>query len=75
MTRNRAKRVLREAARRLPWREGTDIVLIARARCAASGMHAVQQELHDLALQLDALAAVDTGDRRANEPITIEQVR
>lgn len=55
VTRNRAKRVLREAARQLPWRPATDVVLIARAACATTSMAVVRDELEGLARVLDAL--------------------
>ena len=55
--RNRAKRLLREAARPLAWRPGLDVVLVARAACAASDVHAVSAELTRLAVQLDAVDA------------------
>jgi ribonuclease P protein component len=32
VARNRAKRLLREAARHVAWRPGTEVVLVARAR-------------------------------------------
>jgi ribonuclease P protein component len=53
--RNRAKRLLREAARPLPWRSGLDIVLVARAACAASGAADVRVELVRLAERLEAV--------------------
>jgi ribonuclease P protein component len=43
--RNRAKRLLREAARTLAWHPGNDIVLVARAACARAGLHEVSLEL------------------------------
>lgn len=46
--RNRAKRLLREAARHLTLREGCDIVLVARPRCALSGLREVVGELERL---------------------------
>ncbi|GGI03114.1 ribonuclease P protein component [Egicoccus halophilus] len=55
VARNRAKRLLREAARHLPWRAGVDVVLIARASCAASRLDAVHQELQQLAGRLEVL--------------------
>jgi ribonuclease P protein component len=36
VNRNRAKRLLREAARHVAWAPGTDVVLVARGGCAAS---------------------------------------
>jgi ribonuclease P protein component len=56
VTRNRAKRLLREAARTLAWRDELDVVLIARAACATSDLTTVTAELARLAVQLDALA-------------------
>jgi ribonuclease P protein component len=52
VARNRAKRLLREAARATSWSPGVDAVLIARAACAASGRVAVVDEVADLALAL-----------------------
>lgn len=52
--RNRAKRLLREAARGIGWRDGLDVVLVARAACAESDVHRVGGELARLARQLDA---------------------
>lgn len=51
--RNRAKRVLREAARRTPWLPGIDVVLIARREAADAGMHEVAEELRRLAARLE----------------------
>jgi ribonuclease P protein component len=53
--RNRAKRLLREAARPLVWRSGIDVVLVARAACAASDQGTVTTELTRLAERLDAV--------------------
>ena len=55
--RNRAKRLLREASRVLRWRDGLDVVLVARAGCAWSDAHRVGAELARLAGQLDAVDA------------------
>lgn len=55
VTRNRAKRLLREAARHLPWREGTDVVLVARGACAESDLEHVHAEIQRLAHDLDVL--------------------
>jgi ribonuclease P protein component len=46
--RNRAKRLLREAAQRIDWPDGLDVVLIARAACADSDMTRVHRELEQL---------------------------
>lgn len=56
--RNRAKRLLRESARSMRWRAGLDVVLVARAACAASDVHAVRAEMTRLAVQLDAVEVV-----------------
>lgn len=45
MQRNRAKRLLREAARHIAWPQGIDVVLVARAASLRHGMSAVRQEL------------------------------
>lgn len=55
VARNRAKRVLREAARRVRWRAGTDVVLIARPGLPARRTPEVAEELRALARQLDAV--------------------
>lgn len=54
--RNRAKRLLREAARTHRWNSGVDVVLVARQACAHSVLAEVAHEL-DLAVQ--ALGVVD----------------
>ena len=43
--RNRAKRLLREAARVVAWRPGHDVVLTARAAAAASGAREVTEDV------------------------------
>lgn len=53
--RNRAKRLLREAARTLAWTPGHDVVLVARAACADSSLVKVSAELARLAARLDAV--------------------
>lgn len=53
--RNRAKRLLREAARELRWRPELDVVLVARAACADATLGAVADELARLAAALDAV--------------------
>jgi ribonuclease P protein component len=53
--RNRAKRLLREAARTQSWSEGLDVVLVARAACAASGLAEVTAELRTLGARLGLL--------------------
>lgn len=55
VSRNRAKRLLREAARHLTWTPGLDVVLVARHACAASEFAAVHAELATLAADLGAL--------------------
>lgn len=54
--RNRAKRLLREAARHVRWAPGIDVVLVARPACATSTLSAVQRELRELASALGTLA-------------------
>lgn len=56
--RNRAKRLLREAARTLPWR-AVDVVLVARPATAAATMMTVREEL---ARHASALGALDADD-------------
>lgn len=53
--RNRAKRVLREAARAVPLALGVDLVLIARRGACRVPMGEVAEELRELAGQLDVL--------------------
>jgi ribonuclease P protein component len=55
--RNRAKRLLREAARLRPWRDGLDVVLVARAPSADSDVHGVGHELDRLGARLDVFRA------------------
>jgi ribonuclease P protein component len=54
--RNRAKRLLREAARQVRWPSGMDVVLVARAACARSDAGSVRRELEEL---LDNLEVVE----------------
>ena len=56
--RNRAKRLLREAARHTAFLPGTDVVLVARPRAASQRMGAVHDELAGLA---DRLGVLDPG--------------
>jgi ribonuclease P protein component len=56
VSRNRAKRLLREAARRVEWADGTDLVLVARAACASSRLSEVQREVERLAAALGVVA-------------------
>jgi ribonuclease P protein component len=51
--RNRAKRLLREAARRVTWPRGADVVLVARAACADSELESVHRELTGLVARAD----------------------
>jgi ribonuclease P protein component len=55
--RNRAKRVMREAARQVPWAAGHEIVLVARAAAAAATMGEVRDELQRLAARADLVVA------------------
>lgn len=50
--RNRAKRVLREAARTIDWAPATDIVLVARAAAARVPAAAVAADVHGCARSL-----------------------
>jgi ribonuclease P protein component len=52
VARNRAKRLLREAAVRVAWLPGLDVVLVARAATASSHLAAVQAEVEHLAADL-----------------------
>lgn len=53
--RNRAKRLLREAARTWSFGPGVDVVLVARASCARSGFAEVARDL-DAAVQALGIA-------------------
>ena len=55
VSRNRAKRLLREVGRELAWKRGTDVVLVARAACASSAFAAVLEEVSRLGQELGAL--------------------
>lgn len=55
VARNRAKRLLREAARGLTWRDGLDVVLVARAGCAGRHAASVRDDVARGAFGLDAL--------------------
>lgn len=50
--RNRAKRLLREAARDLAWINGIDVVLVARGGCPGSDFQRVRRDIADCAHQL-----------------------
>ena len=61
--RNRAKRLLREAARAQAWRDGIDVVLVARSACVSSGLAEVTDELRTLGARLGVLdQQLDAGD-------------
>lgn len=53
--RNRAKRLLREAARRVSWTPGHDVVVLARADCADARLDEVVEELRSVAARLELL--------------------
>jgi ribonuclease P protein component len=55
VSRNRAKRLLREAARAWRWDAGLDVVLVARSACAQSDLHQVRDELGRLGRGLGVL--------------------
>ena len=49
VVRNRAKRLLREAARRVDWHDGVDVALVARPGCGTAQLDGVTAELTALA--------------------------
>lgn len=51
--RNRAKRLIREAVRRIVWRPEVDVVIVARRACAQSRLGPVEAELSSLVADLD----------------------
>lgn len=53
--RNRAKRLLREASRHLPWVDGHDVVLTARSGCADAHVDHVDRDLREAADRLALL--------------------
>lgn len=53
VARNRAKRLLREASRRVAWQPGYDVVLIARASCASATMWPVHADLVEVVARLE----------------------
>lgn len=57
VARNRAKRLLREAARHVSWRDGFDLVLVARASCAGSSFQVVRDELRHLGEELGVIGS------------------
>lgn len=59
--RNRAKRLLREAARRARWKAGTDLVLVARSGCADSGLAEVSEQLALLGQELGVMVSEREG--------------
>lgn len=52
VARNRAKRLLREAIRTVPVRDGVDVVLVARGACASSVFDRVRSEVVGLVEEL-----------------------
>lgn len=56
--RNRAKRLLREATRALPWRVGHDVVLTARGACPSAHVREVTEDLRSAATSLHLLEEV-----------------
>lgn len=52
--RNRAKRLLREAARLRSWPAGSDVVLVARAAAASADLDAVRTDLDRVTEQMFA---------------------
>jgi ribonuclease P protein component len=61
VSRNRAKRLLREGARQVGWAHGLDVVLVARAAAASSTSPAVAAEVEELAAAMSL-----TTDERAS---------
>lgn len=57
VARNRAKRLLREAARTVTWRAGLDVVLVARRGCGEADLLTVCADLQHLAARLDVADA------------------
>ena len=53
--RNRAKRLLREALRRVDWSPGFDVVLTARAGCPDAHLDEVTHDLQDAGRRVDVL--------------------
>lgn len=53
VARNRAKRLLREAAAQLDWQDGVDVVLVARRACVESRTSDVRTELLRVAESLE----------------------
>lgn len=53
VARNRAKRLLREAARHVTWRDGLDVVLVGRNSLPSSSFQHALAELIELADALD----------------------
>lgn len=64
VTRNRAKRLLREAARQVSWAPGVDVVLVARASAAQRRTAEVTAELEHLA---DEMALTSWSERAHGE--------
>lgn len=60
MRRNRAKRLLREAARARSWRDDLDVVLVARSPSADSDVSRVGVELDRLGGKLDVFTVAVT---------------
>lgn len=58
VSRNRAKRLLREASVRIDWTPGIDVVLVARGAAATSSLRPVHAEVAALAEHLGVVTAV-----------------
>lgn len=67
VARNRAKRLLRAAAREVAWAQGVDVVLVARASAATSTFAPVFDEVRAHAVQLDAVVSLVPGDQGASQ--------
>lgn len=62
MVRNRAKRLLREAARRIAWHDGLDLVLVARRSIVGATCGDVLDDLRTAAHAGDLVVIGATGD-------------
>lgn len=68
VARNRAKRLLREAARHTPFIGALDVVLVARPRSARQPLVAVHAELQRLAEEMGVCTDVDLMESASNAP-------
>ncbi len=66
VARNRAKRLLREAARHTPLTSGVDVVLVAREEAVTASMQEIRAELVVLAEHLEILGTSADGPAAAS---------